>query len=300
MTEIEFQDSVDPQTIGQLDKSANVGSEGLRQRPRSLVPPMEVDEDDYGIQYNYSEQELLDDGGARWALYTVVFCALDLIGSGVILCTSFKYAYFDGAVSLYSLGLQAVSHWFSSLLLTLKFSNELGAIKEAQAGARDTHSMLLQRRRKQLFREQGISIFMACTLLMSAVALLFKAFRKLRFWKVWYANTLRSTMEEEMQAVTRWLAWTGFAIYVVQAVFRFLAARKLKNCLVTHGCVASIVSLVYLMVLAIAASYEKEWTWKAEPIAAICLVVVMLIEGVRITIYYLDDMDARLVDSSRA
>lgn len=294
MTEVELRDTIDPQTIGQA------GPEGLRQRPRSVVPPVEGDDDDYGIEYNYSEQQLLNDDESRWALLTVIFSGFDLVGSGVIICTGLKYAYFDGGVSLYSLALQAVSHWISSLLLTLKFFAELKSVKEAKAGACDTQSMLIQRRRKQLFREQGFSIFMACTLLMSAVALLFKAFRKLRFWNSWYEQSLRMAMETEIMEVTRWLAWVGFCIYVIQAIFRVVAARRLKNCLVTHGCVASFVSLTYLLVLAVAASYEKEWTWKAEAIAAIALVIVMLIEGVRIVFYYIDDMDARLVDNTRA
>eukprot|EP00929_Paragymnodinium_shiwhaense_P006775 TRINITY_DN110734_c0_g1_i1.p1 TRINITY_DN110734_c0_g1~~TRINITY_DN110734_c0_g1_i1.p1 ORF type:complete len:304 (-),score=63.71 TRINITY_DN110734_c0_g1_i1:85-996(-) len=288
-----------PQAYGQSDDGSSTADEGLRQRNGAAAHSFEY-EDEYGLELSFKEQEPLDKDEQRWALYTVVASGLDLLGSGVIISTTFKYAFFDGGVSLYSLGCQAVSHWLSSLLLVLRFGVELRTIKEAEGGVVDTSSLLLTRRRSQLHREQCISITMAIIMLFSSVALLFKAFRKLRFWNSWYEESQRLAYDHEIQEVTAWLAWTGFSIYVLQAIFRVVAARKLKNCLCTHGCVASFVSLVYLLVLGIAASYQKEWTWKAEPIAAICLVVVMLIEGIRITFYYIDDMDSRLADSGRA
>jgi len=83
-------------------------------------------------------------------------------------------------------------------------------------------------------------------------------------------------------------------------VFRFFAARKLDRRIIWHAFVASVVSLIFLFVLGFAASYEKEWSWKAEPIAAIGLSFVTLIEGVRIIILHLDDMDIRLKFDPRA
>jgi len=76
--------------------------------------------------------------------------------------------------------------------------------------------------------------------------------------------------------------------------------RKLRRSILWHGFVASVVSLVYLFILGFAASYEREWSWKAEPICAIALSFVTLFEGIRIIILHLDDMDTRLKFDPRA
>merc|ERR1712032_946806 len=96
------------------------------------------------------------------------------------------------------------------------------------------------------------------------------------------------------ELATEFLAWYGLSVYTAQAVFRFAAGRKLKRGMIWHGFFASVVSLLFLFILGIAASYEKEWSWKAEPIAAIALSSAALVEAVRILILNIDDMDTRL------
>jgi divalent metal cation (Fe/Co/Zn/Cd) transporter len=139
---------------------------------------------------------------------------------------------------------------------------------------------------------------MGIVMLISSVSLLFKAFRKLRFWDKWHED--HRDMDQEAATVTDWLAWWGFGIYSVQAIIRCLAGRQLRQSLVWHCFIASVVSLVYLLVLGIAALEEKEWSWKAEPIAAIALAFVTLVEGIRIVYFYFDDMDTRLQYEKRA
>merc|ERR1719310_570827 len=192
------------------------------------------------------------------------------------------------------MGFQAISHELSSILLLARLAQELLLYRSPQA----SQSLLREKRRKSLHREQGFSVLMGIVMLISSVSLLFKAFRKLRFWDKWYEDHI--DMDKEAQIATDWLAWWGFGIYSVQAVFRFFAGRKLRQTLVWHCFVASVVSLLYLLVLGIAALEEKEWSWKAEPIAAIVLSFVTLAEGVRIIYEYFDDMDTRLLHDARA
>merc|ERR1712107_374251 len=137
-------------------------------------------------------------------------------------------------------------------------------------------------------------------LLISSCVILFKAFLKLRRWGKWQTESERRRMDEETERISAWLTWTGFAIYVIQAVFRCVGASKVRIAMLSHASVVSIVSLVYLLVLGVAAVEEKEWSWKAEPIAAIALVAMTLIEGIRIVFTYLDDMDTRLRNDNRA
>lgn len=282
--EFEMHDTVEPQQIG-------VGDFGMRQRREEAHDSDEEDEDGlkFIVQHAFTPDE------RKWAWVVVVTSCMDVVASAIIFCTSFKYAWLDGGVSLYSLGFQSVSHWISSVLLALRFISEL------RYGHTDDQSLLRDRRRTQLYREQGLSITMAIVMLISSCALLFKAFRKLKFWEEWEQDlNERQKMQVEVQLITEWLAWTGFSIYVIQGVLRSFAACKLKVGMMSHGMVASYVSLGFLFVLGLAASFEQEWSWKAEPIAAIFLVFVTLVEAIRIVYNYLDDMEARLKHYDRA
>jgi len=194
------------------------------------------------------------------------------------------------------MGIQASSHALSSLLLAVRFVSENKVLEGARDGS--SQGLLRKRRKKYLVREQGLNIAMALVMLISSAALLFKAFRKLKFWNKWYKD--HYAMDKEVESVSEFLAWYGFSMYLCQAIIRYVTAQKLKRVIIWHAFMASIVSLVFLLVLGIAASYEKEGTWKAECIAAIVLSVVTLAEGIRIVIMHLDDMDDRLRFDSRA
>lgn len=276
---------VEPQVVGQPDDWPTTGSEGMRRRRGGdalddVMPDM--------------PQEALGDDDVKWGKAVGLVSGMDLVASAVIITVSFKYAYKDNGVSLFCMGFQAVSHWLSSLLLVCRSVAELCTRRKGD----NTEYSLIEKRRSQLKLEQGISITMGLVMLISACSLLFKAFRKLRFWNRWYRDHV--DMDDEAQAVSEWLAWSGFSIYFLQAILRCVVACKLKIPVFTHACVASFVSFIFLLALGLAASYEKEWSWKAEPIAACVLSVAMVVEGVRVVITYLDDMDMRLQYDARA
>jgi len=282
-TEVQLSTSdVNPEVLG---SSHGVSESGLRHRNVTHQGDSDDEESSFMEQQPYSENE------RTWAGTLLVSCGVDVIASGIIFCTAMKYAYRDGGVSLYSMSMQTASHWISSVLLLLRLMGEVGASQQRS---------LLKHRRAQLHREQLLSIVMGIAMLISACALLFKAFRKIKFWQGWYEDMARRQMDEDVIEVTEWLAWVGFAVYVLQAMLRGIAVWKMNVALVQHALVASVVSLLYLFVLGLGASYQREWSWKAEPIAAIVLVFVTLIEGIRIIFYYLDDMDTRLRHDRRA
>jgi len=251
--------------------------------------------DEYNERTAMVEQEAMGEQERCWSLTIVIICCMDLIASTGIMCVAFTYAYRDNGVSLYCMGFQAISHELSSILLLVRLAQEIIFYRSEQGSS---SNILREHRRRALIREQACSVFMGIVMLISSVSLLFKAFRKLRFWDRWYKD--HEDMDKEAATVTDWLAWCGFVIYFVQAVFRFFAGRVLRQALVWHCFIASVVSLVYLLVLGVAALEEKEWSWKAEPIAAIVLAFVTLVEGIRIVYYYFDDMDTRLQYEKRA
>lgn len=282
--------AVGPQAVGRANTGAQV--EGLRMRNGGSHDT----HDDYDEGGAFLEQVPLSEHEGKWALGLAVTCGADLLlGSSTIIIVAFKYAYRNGGVSLISLGFQALSHWMSSFLLLLRLVSELKS-----RNASTDQALLLSRRRRTLHREQALSVIMGLMMLISSCVILFKAFRKLKLWNKWYLDTDRALMDRELEVIAEWLAWVGFGIYSLQAVIRFVVSAKVKIGLLSHAFVISVISLVYLLVLAIGMSFEMEATWKAEPCVAIALVVLTLIEGVRIVIHYLDDMDTRLRQDNRA
>eukprot|EP00933_Yihiella_yeosuensis_P031006 TRINITY_DN2455_c4_g1_i1.p1 TRINITY_DN2455_c4_g1~~TRINITY_DN2455_c4_g1_i1.p1 ORF type:complete len:306 (-),score=49.53 TRINITY_DN2455_c4_g1_i1:388-1305(-) len=229
------------------------------------------------------------------SIFLVVFAILDIISSFIVMCVAFSIAWRSVGASLWSLGIQALSHLLSSILLAMRFIAELRLPKDGG------ESLLRDSRKQMLYREQGFSVAMGLTMLISSAALVFKAFRKIKFWNQWYQDQIeRQKMDEDVQWATEFLAWYGFAFYLMQAMIRFVVARRLRRSIVWHAFATSVVSLLFLFVMGFAASYEKEWSWKAEPIAAIGLAFVNLFEGIRIVINHLDDMDTRIRFDARA
>lgn len=281
--------TVPPQMVGASSHEAAGGRDGLRMRGRNMVDQEEEDEYE-GVQQDFPSQD-----ERKWSRCTAIVSGLDILISGAIVITSFSYAYRDAGVSLWCMGMQAISHLLSSLMLTLRFSGEAGLPSTDEASGQ---GLLRQERRRFLVREQIVAITMGIVMLLSSAGLLFKAFRKIKFWKVWYKD--HENMDSEVQFAMEFLAWYGFTVYLLQAIFRFVMARKLKRQIIWHAFVASVVSLVFLFIMGVAAKNQKEWSWKAEPICAIALAFVTLAEGIRVVIMHLDDMDTRLRYDPRA
>lgn len=242
-------------------------------------------------------QEGLTNHERRWALWLAVMSSFDLAISGTMIVVACMHAFQDNGVSLYCLAIQAFSHALSSLLLAIRFFSEWKLPQDAP-GIGLEKGLLRQKRREHLVREQTMSVIMGIVLLISSVGLLFKAFRKIRYWDKWYVD--HAKMDEDVQDTTVFLAWYGAVVYVGQALVRFLVARVLRRHVIWHAFAASCVSMLFLLVLAVAAMEEKEWSWKAEPIAAIVLAFVTLAEGIRIIYNHFDDVDDTLDYDPRA
>jgi hypothetical protein len=237
------------------------------------------------------EQQALTSRERRWGVLLVIFSIADVAASGVIICIAVSHAYRDDGVSLYCLAIQALSHLLSSVLLAVRFLIECAMPQDAPGIGLD-RGHVRKHRRAALVLEQSMSVFMGLTMLLSSVALLFKAFRKIKFWNKWYVDHM--DLDKDVEEITMYLAWHAAAVYIVQAFVRFLVARQVHREIIWHAFVVSGVSLTFLVVLAVAATEEKEWSWKAEPIAAMLLSFVTLGEGIRIIYYHFDDVDARL------
>eukprot|EP00930_Biecheleria_cincta_P069569 TRINITY_DN57298_c0_g1_i1.p1 TRINITY_DN57298_c0_g1~~TRINITY_DN57298_c0_g1_i1.p1 ORF type:complete len:343 (+),score=39.60 TRINITY_DN57298_c0_g1_i1:31-1029(+) len=246
------------------------------------------------------DQEALTQHEQPWAIALIAASALDLLVSGTLAGLAFNYAWRDEGISLYCLALQVLSHLLSSLALVARFIGDLLPDRESSPAGYEVSDVLLlkARRRRDLVREQVIGIAMGCLLLMSTVALLFKALRKLKYWDVWYLD--HQERDAEIAHITDMLAWWGFGTYALQCALRFVAARKLRRSTAWQGFVVTLISMLFLLVLGFAASYQREWSWKAEPISAIVLVLLIVVEGARIVCTHLKDVDAVMSHETRA
>ncbi len=109
--------------------------------------------------------------------------------------------------------------------------------------------------------------------------------------------------ERADENITLWcelLAWKSGTVYFVIACVRFFArsdtpGHKFTN----HLFWVSFVSCLFCLVMGIGASYQREWSWKAEPISAAIMAVGCLVEGMRIIYVYLDDVDDLLTKHTR-
>ncbi|CAD7933147.1 unnamed protein product [Amoebophrya sp. A25] len=284
-----------------------VGSEsGLRKRADSGTSDIsEALQSELPLPFSeYSKLDVLNQRERLWCSRLVVSSFLDIFVSFGVALTALSAAYKDVGVSLYCIGIQALAHCISSICCFLRFFREskwgkYGAKDGRQGSEQDEEdAVLLTERRRDLVREQILSIGIACAMLLSSVALMFKAARKYRFWDRWYED--HQTQDESIRSMCEVLAWKSGALYFLHAGVRYLAradtpGHKFTN----HIFWVSLVSSLYCIVLGISASYQKEWSWKAEPIAATIMSLGCVIEGIRICYVYVDDIDFLLTRHNR-
>eukprot|EP00441_Pelagodinium_beii_P023352 CAMPEP_0197653076 /NCGR_PEP_ID=MMETSP1338-20131121/34833_1 /TAXON_ID=43686 ORGANISM="Pelagodinium beii, Strain RCC1491" /NCGR_SAMPLE_ID=MMETSP1338 /ASSEMBLY_ACC=CAM_ASM_000754 /LENGTH=313 /DNA_ID=CAMNT_0043228077 /DNA_START=26 /DNA_END=964 /DNA_ORIENTATION=- len=294
----------DPQVLGsetagaaslRVEASRSQGKKSRRENPRgeakevtsiveaieqSIAHTEEVSLSEKDVAF--LAQEATTQNDLRWVVLLVVISMLDFLMSGIIAGVALTWAWRDDGVSLLTLAVQVLSHLASSLALVSRFMGELLPARDPaiDGGEVSDELLLLTRRRRDLAREQAIGITVGCLMLVSSAVCLFKAMRKLKFWDKWYLD--HQEQDEELEHVTDLLAWWGFSIYAIQGSVRFVAARKLRRTVIWNTLGVSVVSMLYLLILGFAASYEREWSWKAEPIAAMVLVGVCLVEGIRV------------------
>jgi hypothetical protein len=237
-----------------------------------------------------AKQERMSEKQRRYGLLLCVSSSFDVLISGFMICVAFAHAYLDAGVSLYCLGIQALSHMLCSMLLAFRFWDEYWQPEDAPAGPED--GLLKQRRRTYLVREKFMSFVMGFFMLISSVALLLKAIRKYYYWDVWHKDNLN--LDQDAEFATKFLAWYGVAVYSGHAALRYAVHSLLQREVVRHGLRISLISLAYLAVLGASAALEDEWSWKAEPLAAIVLAIITTEEGARLIYTHRGDVDIRL------
>lgn len=263
---------------------------------KPAVAPFNVDREERRLQRRKAKQERMSEKQRRYGLLLGLASALDVLISGSMCCIAFAHGYLDNGVSLYCIGLQALSHMMSSILLAHRFLDEWRLPEDAPAGPQE--GLLKMKRRGYLRREKCMSFFMGIAMMVSSVGLVVKAARKWMYWDVWFNDHV--SVDKDAKFATIFLAWYGLVVYSMHALLRGTVAPVLKRQVVTDSCCHSIVSLCYLLILGLGASFEEEWSWKAEPIVAIGLSVATIAEGTRQIYTHFGDVDLKLEADSMA
>mmetsp|Transcript_12592 Transcript_12592/g.34857 ORF Transcript_12592/g.34857 Transcript_12592/m.34857 type:complete len:272 (-) Transcript_12592:256-1071(-) len=219
----------------------------------------------------------------------------DVVMSCSIIAVALVHAYRDNGVSLYCLSIQAFAHGLSSFLLILRF---IGEFNVPDVPTKLNLGLLGKERRSSLIREQRLSLCMGLVMVISSVALLFKAFRKAIYWSSWYSDHL--DLDADVRWATLFLAVYGSCIYTLHAFVRYFVWLRLRRSIIWQGFITSVISLFFLGVLAVAAGYEKEWSWKVEPVTAILLSFVAVFHAAHIISLQCMDVDVRMQLDSRA
>lgn len=184
------------------------------------------------------------------------------------------------------MGFQGLSHFLTSVLLLCRFR------KESFLGKKNTRYSTLVHRRHDLKREQKYFMVIGIILLLTCVGLLVKAARKFRFWDQWQQD--HSIADEKIARMTGEVAWTVGIWYFMMFIHRFYLRRHLNQRILHHAYFVSFVGFVFGIVMAVAASFLTEGTWKADAICAAVLAVLVFVDGFYTIYHHLDDVDELL------
>lgn len=267
------------------------------------LPPVDKDLDDKDSAFStdsFLPQEALSSREQVAAGILILTSMLDVVVSGAIAVVAVKSAYQNDSSSLACLATQAVSHIASSISLISRFIGDILPARERTFESDEVPDALLLavRRRRDLVREKAISIAMGIFLVVFACGLVVKAWRKIEHWDSWYLD--HEFQDRDIFQITNILAWWGFAAYALQSISRFAAAHEIRRSCVWHAFSISFVSVLFLLVLGVGTSYQREWSWKAEPIAAAALVFICLCEAAFIIYSQLGSVDKMLQQDTRA
>jgi len=105
--------------------------------------------------------------------------------------------------------------------------------------------------------------------------------------------------DTNVEIMTEVLAWTAGVWFLLQFCARYWIQRKIRFNLLAHAWPVSAVGFLFCLCMALAASYEKEGTWKADAVCASVLALLTGLEGFRTIYHYFDDVDEVLTREKR-
>eukprot|EP00403_Amphidinium_massartii_P013960 CAMPEP_0178413834 /NCGR_PEP_ID=MMETSP0689_2-20121128/22729_1 /TAXON_ID=160604 /ORGANISM="Amphidinium massartii, Strain CS-259" /LENGTH=288 /DNA_ID=CAMNT_0020035113 /DNA_START=92 /DNA_END=958 /DNA_ORIENTATION=+ len=245
------------------------------------------------------KQEILTMKERQMAIFLATACLPDLFLGSTVVGVAMFHAWRESGVSLYCLGLQAIAHMISSLLLLVRLIGEYRFPDEENVL---NTGLLREKRLKDLKRERFFSILMGVVLMLSSTTLLFKALRKFSVWQTWYMD--KQSLYRDVAWATKFLALYGVVMYLTHASVRLYCYFKLEARIIFQGFVVSVISVAFLFVLWLASGYEQmksdsyEYKWKAEPIAALILSIATLAEAIYIVSRHMKAAEYYLQTSS--
>eukprot|EP00428_Durinskia_dybowskii_P034228 CAMPEP_0170259248 /NCGR_PEP_ID=MMETSP0116_2-20130129/29495_1 /TAXON_ID=400756 /ORGANISM="Durinskia baltica, Strain CSIRO CS-38" /LENGTH=345 /DNA_ID=CAMNT_0010510293 /DNA_START=8 /DNA_END=1045 /DNA_ORIENTATION=+ len=238
----------------------------------------------------------------RLAFAVIAASGMDLLASSCLAGSALSTAVQHCAVSLWCVGLQALSHLFSSFVLAAQLANEQAAAARATdcegKDAEPDDCTVLEERRLHKRREQLLAVTMGLAMLLSCAGLLYKALSKLQRWEQWYTN--HEIHDQRAQAFTEAVACAGFGVYILHFMLRSFAAWRLRSNIAWHGVIVSAISALFFLVLIVASTFQREWSWKVEPIVAIILLCIMSCESIRMLLSHITDVETVLARKTAA
>lgn len=224
----------------------------------------------------------------------LVSSGTDLGVGCLMVIVAVKFAVKDGSVSLACLGMQALSHIVSSLLIVLRMFNELLPDRDPEERCRSVipdEDLRWEQERVDVSRERKMGVVLGVAMMASAAALLASAIRKFAEWghvNAWDIQEQERFIHRRLHKMSAIIAFFGLGWYGLQTGMRLFGLWRLRRSqdVVRRCCAVSGVCFLFLLALGLAAVYEREWSWRAEPLVACLLAMATLAEGARILSVY--------------
>jgi hypothetical protein len=196
---------------------------------------------------------------------SIVFCTALIIFAGT-------HGEEDEAYSLLALGLYAFCEAFTSGILMWRFSQAQGCVKFGK-----------ERAVKAKLCERNVNVLVGIVLLIASAVFFMRAFMKLQFW---VHDAAHAVLDEDAAHVAKVLAWPTIILYSLIAPIRCYLSRVLDSGFIQDGAVTAIVALLFAGVVGSVdiAEHWYSYSWRAEPIAALVLAMVLFCAGMRVIV----------------
>merc|ERR1719205_376592 len=102
-------------------------------------------------------------------------------------------------------------------------------------------------------------------------------------------------MDKDVRFATKFLAFYGVFLYMGLAAIRYFIWTRMERDLIWQCFFCSLISVLFLILLGMAGGYEEEFTWKAEPLAAIVMSIVVALHAVYVMALHRESADRRVL-----
>lgn len=239
----------------------------------------------------HGQGEMLNLNGRRLVLLS---SGLSCFAAFYVMVVAIRAGYNDSALSLYGLGFQCGAEALCSLLVAYRFGRRKFTKTMSRADLDFERESLIY----DLLVDRNISVTIGISFLISSAVFVLRGALKFQFWETTEGH---AAMDADARRMAELLSWPTSGLYTVVFMIRVFIARRLKSELMWRSAWSALASAVFAFVVAFLDIAQRKYmySWRAEPVCAFVLAVLLFCEGMRtviLNVYDPDDEVRRLLD----